>query len=87
MKVTLKDIERYVYAEENEDELSEKIMNFVPKTIGPILVKEGLIEEDNIQTWKEKPDWIATVNDVVCFTSKKEKKQWMKIFKEYDNRK
>lgn len=63
---------------EDEDELSDELIEKVVPVMGPILLAAGIIEEDDLQYTHEAIDWGATLNDIVAFLSTKEKKLWMR---------
>jgi hypothetical protein len=63
----------YIFVDSDVPELDDELIEEVSAKIGPLLLEADLISEDDVQYFDDKPDWGATMNDVLVFASDDEK--------------
>lgn len=63
----------YIFIDSDVPELDDELIEEVSTKIGPLLLEADLISEDDVQYFDDKPDWGATMNDVLVFASDDEK--------------
>lgn len=59
----------YIFADADVPKPDDDLVWEVSDRIGPLLLEAELISEDEVQYFDGKPDWEATMNDVLVFAS------------------